>query len=256
MVAWRKKSAVSENPVPAGGGGADALPSATAGAAAIPEAAPAAPPAEPDSELLKRMADLEKAENLQKQIQQAQQAQAQQAQINANLEREKKPAVDPPKFSERDLKFLGQRPGIDRDPRLAQTAMGLESMGVPYGSDHFYRCMEEIFPASAYRRAEEHSLTATPKAAKPPAEPQMASEAPTGEEHSQERMPDESASFVSAPISREIPSFSTGRAPQRITLTAEEREFADKNHPGGQIGYAKDKLKMLERKALGLLQDG
>lgn len=66
---------------------------------------------------------------------------------------------------------------------------------------------------------------------------------------------------VSAPVSREVVSPSTGRAtPQKITLTAEEREMARLSMPNVDPGeaekiYAQEKLKLQRLKAQGHYQE-
>jgi len=62
---------------------------------------------------------------------------------------------------------------------------------------------------------------------------------------------------VSAPVSREIASPSTGRStPQKVTLTAEERDIARQSMPGTDPGeaeriYAQQKLRLQEAKKQG-----
>ena len=75
---------------------------------------------------------------------------AQQAQIEAQMRLERDQPRQP-QYSERDLAFMGARPGVEKNPEFLQMAMGLPTIGVPYGTDKFYSMLESAFPVSDFR---------------------------------------------------------------------------------------------------------
>jgi hypothetical protein len=148
----------------------------------------------------------------------------------AELERadtvQRQPPPPPqPQFSQRDMDFLNSRPGIERDSRLQPVAQAFAAQH-EYGSDAFYEALEGAFPVEHYQPA--------PKAAPR----QQAPSAP-----------------VSAPISREPASWSTGRplGDSVLKLTQQEHNLAI------QIGispaeYLAGKRRMLDEKKAGFHQ--
>ena len=115
------------------------------------------------------------------------------------LQRQAPPPQQQPQFRQRDTDFLNSRPGIERDSRLQPVAQAFAAQH-QYGSPEFYAALEDAFPASDYQPA--------PRAAPPR---QQAPSAP-----------------VSAPISREPASWSTGRplGESTLRLTAAEHDLA------------------------------
>jgi hypothetical protein len=130
------------------------------------------------SAIKQRLAELERAETLQRQP----------------------PPQPQPQLSERDRAFLDSRPGVDRDPRLPIIAQAFAAKH-EYGSPDFYEALESAFPVSDYQ--------STPPKAAPPRRQSMGGP-------------------VSAPVSRESPSWSSGRPASESTtrLTPQDRELA------------------------------
>jgi hypothetical protein len=266
MVAIRKRiSAEIENPV------ASSPPVGT-GAASIQDAPVAAPVPTDDREALrKRLTELEAAERNAAQLRQ------QQAEIRAQMLREQ-PPPEAPRFSERDLAFIGARPGIERDPRMAHMVNGLEGAGIAYGTERFYQMMEAAFPLSDYRRVEPEPKPVAPAA---PAAPAPVAPAPVSNgnasnvyakpdsnidalmlaesrrmesDPAREPVHHTNAAIVSAPVSRESFSYSTGRPTQsRVVLSRDERDLA-RSCGVSESEWARGKLKMEARRRAGLLQ--
>jgi hypothetical protein len=140
------------------------------------------------------------------------------------LSRQPPPQPQPqPQFSQRDADFISSRPGIERDSRLQPVAQAFAEKH-QYGSPEFYEALENAFPVSDYRT----TTKAAPSRQQAPSAP------------------------VSAPISREPASWSTGRPASESTtrLTPAETELA------GMIGltpaeYLAGKRRMLEEKKAG-----
>jgi hypothetical protein len=193
--------------------------------------------------LRQRVADLERAEQIQRDAQ---------AQIRSNMD-VRGPNDEPPKMqlSERDLEWLGQRPGIERDPEFIRMASNMPG----YGTDRFYDILSMAFPVENWRRQE-----APPQ---PTPEPQLATE-PRRHEYSDEeilreakrieREHAEAAKLYSAPVSREPPGMSSGQRPMRIQLSVEERQMA-KSLGLSEQEYAKQKARMLTEKKAGFHPD-
>src|SRR6516165_7870276 len=142
-------------------GGSIVQPVATGGAPA--EAAPAPTIQEQENVLRRRLQEQDNAERIQQEAFAAQQAA--QAQIRANLDvagpNDERP---PSKLSERDLQWLGQRPGVEHDPEFLTMAQNTPG----YGTDRYYDILSYAFPAKRYRRVE--------PAPQPQPAPQMATE--------------------------------------------------------------------------------
>ena len=100
-------------------------------------------------------------------VQQAEAAQREafekQRQIAAQMQIEREQPKEPPQLSERDLEFLGARPGVQNDPAFNQAVQALAHV-YQYGSDDFYRAMELKYPVSNFRRVEprQEELAAAP----------------------------------------------------------------------------------------------
>jgi hypothetical protein len=257
MVAIRKRNAE----VPAVS--LDASPPVTAGAGVAMDA-PSLPSPVPDTKeaLQKRLAELEAAEAKAAQLRQ------QQAEIRAQMVREQK-QPEAPKLSQRDLEFIGARPGIERDVRMAHMANGLEAAGIAYGTERFYQMMEAAFPLSDYRRTEPANGNATPEPQPTPqpapqphrqrfAKPEtdidalmLADSRRTGAEPRREY----NGGIHSAPPSRESFSPSTGRPTAgRVVLSADERALARSCGVSDQE-WAMGKVKLEQRRKAGLLQE-
>jgi hypothetical protein len=136
------------------------------------------------------------------------------------------PPQPQPQLSERDRAFLNSRPGVEKDSRLQIVARAFAETH-KYGSPEFYEALEGAFPAADYQ----------PAKAAPPR--QQVPSAP-----------------VSAPISREPASWSTGRplSDSTLKLTPAEHELAV------MIGispaeYLAGKRRMLEEKKAGFHND-
>jgi hypothetical protein len=226
-------------------------------------AAPSAAPVPDTREVLqKRLQELEAAEAKAAQLRQ------QQAEIAAQMVREQK-QPEAPKLSERDLQFIGARPGIERDVRMAHMANGLEAAGIAYGTERFYQMMEAAFPLSDYRRTEPTNGNATPQPTPQPAPHISPERFAKPETNVDALMLAESRRIEAEPISREpIPhgtmappsresySYSTGqRMPGRVVLSRDERDLA-RSCGVSMEDWAKGKLRMEERRRAGLLQDG
>ena len=212
--------------------------------------------------LQKRLAELEAAEKNAAALRQRQ------AEIQAQMVREQK-QPEAPKLSERDLAFIGARPGIERDVRMAHMANGLEAAGIAYGTERFYQMMEAAFPLSDYRRTEPTNGNATPQPTpqQPHISPERFAQPETdvdalmlaesrrveAEPISREPMPTYGAV---APPSRESYSYSTGqRMPGRVVLSRAERDLA-RSCGVSMEDWARGKIKLEQRRQAGLLQDG
>jgi len=211
--------------------------------------------------LQKRLAELEAAEKNAAALRQRQ------AEIQAQMVREQK-QPEAPKLSERDLAFIGARPGIERDVRMAHMANGLEAAGIAYGTERFYQMMEAAFPLSDYRRTEPTNGNATPQPTpqQPHISPERFAQPETdvdalmlaesrrveAEPISREPMPTYGAV---APPSRESYSYSTGqRMPGRVVLSRAERDLA-RSCGVSMEDWARGKIKLEQRRQAGLLQD-
>ena len=108
------------------------------------------------------------------------------------------PPQPQPQLSQRDMDFLARRPGIAQDPKLQIVAQAFASQH-EYGSPDFYEALESAFPVADYRQT------------KPASSRQQS---PVG--------------GVSAPISREPASWSTGRplSDSTLRLTQQEHDLA------------------------------
>jgi hypothetical protein len=156
----------------------------------------------------------------------------QQAQIEAQMRLEKLEKEQPkPEFSERDIEFMGARPGIDKNPEFFQMAQGLPMLGINYGTDRFYNMLESAFPVSDFRRVE-----STKPETKPPAYAK-----------------EEDRPVMSAPISRELPSNGYRLGPSSYRLSPEERQIA-KASGMSDVDYARGRLRLEELKRRGLVQ--
>jgi hypothetical protein len=260
MVAIRKRPSV-ENP-------AASSPLVTAEAVMVDAPSAASVPASDDRETLRRrLAELESVERNAEALRQRQ------AEIAAQMVKQQRPP-EMPKLSQRDLEFIGARPGIEKDPRLAHMANGLEGAGIAYGSNRFYELLESAFPLSDYRRTEPEpkptpAPTPAPAAAPvaaannngPFAKPEtnidslMLAESRRMEDPAREPVRYTNASIVSAPPTRESLSLGTGRPmPGRVVLTRDERDLA-RSCGVSEVEWAKGKQKMEARRKAGLLQD-
>jgi len=167
------------------------------------------------------------------------------------------PQPEPPKLSERDLEFIGARPGIDKDPRLGHAAVSLEQLGIRWGTDRFYETLGSMFPLSDYRRVEPEP--------KPTGEPvQLATEAPSPAVPATPAPQVERVGPVtSAPVSREAPSLSSaGYRPSAsaIKLSPDQRQIAWNARPDlprdqAERLYARGVVELQRRKHAGLVQD-
>ena len=218
------------------------------GAADVPEPVPASPaPAaealEATSEALPESLPPQAAEAaLQQRLRELQQAEDYQRDMQQRLQAAVKPEPTPkqqeaPAFSERDLAFMGARPGIERDAQFLQTAQAL-SQTIGYGSDKFYSTLEHIFPISDFRRVEPETpaiVENVERIVEQPARPR--------------------GPVVSAPVSRDIPSAGTGRpSNSRVALTALELEIARQSGVS-PTEYARGKIRLMDEKSRGHHRD-
>jgi hypothetical protein len=217
-------------------------------APAVPVEPTAAPPQSdsPMGDVLERAADSipfppggPDPSAIQQQIQAQQLAEQKQREILAAMKIEQERPKEPPQFSERDLAFLGARPGIERDPAFHRGVQGI-SAAAPYGSDRFYALLEAAYPLEDYRRVEpKHNSDAAPPAIERE-EPKPARRV-----------------VVSAPVSRDVPSGNYESPRGRIVLSPTEREIAHgARHPGqsleeAEILYARNKALLEQRKREG-----
>jgi hypothetical protein len=180
------------------------------------------------SALQQQMAALKLAE-----LRQQERAQEFRANLAANMQQEPK-QQEAPQLSEKDREWLGARPGVERDPNVAQAA---QALGFVYGAgtDDFYHAMSLKFPISNYRRIEPKQSEDAP-AHHPTPEPEAPPTRP--------RIP------VQAPVSRSEPGGSYTPSPSSVKLSATEREIA---RASGQSDteYAKMKIKLAELKKAG-----
>jgi hypothetical protein len=210
----------------------------------VGDAVSAAASPSPDNLLRQRVADLGRAEQIQREAQ---------AQIASNMD-VRGVNDEPPKMqlSQRDLEWLGRRPGIERDPEFLRMA----SFTPGYGTDRFYQILDAAFPVENWRRQEPPP--------QPQPEPQLATE-PRRHEYTDAEIIAEAkriqaeqnhnAKLYSAPPSREIPSPASGQRQRFVQLTAEERQMA-RSLGLSEAEWARQKLRVAEEKRLGLHQDG
>jgi hypothetical protein len=214
------------------------------------EAAPAPTIQEQENNLRLRLQELERGEEIQREAHAAQQAA--QAQIRANLEpagpNDEKPQ---PKLSERDLEWLGARPGVEHDPEFMVMAQNTPG----YGTDRFYDILSVAFPVERYRRVEPQPQQQPAPALATEKRPQdMTDEDIIREAARINNERNANQYLYSAPPSRDIPSAATGRPVARVTLSHAEREMA-RLLGQDEITYAKNKQRMLEAKRLGMYPD-
>jgi hypothetical protein len=171
-----------------------------------------------------------------------QQAFEAQRQIAAQMAIEKTPKQEPPQLSERDLEFLGARPGIQSDPSFNQSVAALAHV-YKYGSDDFYKAMELKYPVSDFRRLEPKHQEDRP-------------DAPAFMETKMEEKPAQRRVVVSAPVSRSgQPSGGDySPSPSRVKLSAAERQIAAQSGLT-DAQYAEQKIKMERLKASGFYRE-
>jgi hypothetical protein len=188
-----------------------------------------------------RLAEIEAAERFQK------------TQIASQMAPAEPKPPEPPKLSERDLEFLGARPGIDRDPRLPVVAQAFAAT-LGHDTDEFYSAMANAFPIERYRRVEPQTNGSEPQRASEPPKP-----APPPPRRPYNGPP------VSAPISREPPAMSSGQRPssqQSVRLSPDQREISAQiaatrgisQREAEQI-YARELLQINRNKASGVYRD-
>jgi len=236
-----------------GAGSAEVGPVAADVPAPVPTSpAPAAEALEATSEALPEPMPPQPAESaLQARLREMQAAEEAQQQYQRDMQERLQAAVKPeptpkqqeaPGFSERDLAFMGARPGIERNAQFLQTAQAL-SQTIGYGSDKFYSTLEHIFPVSDFRRVEPE----TPAIVEPIIEQQPAR--PRGP-------------VTQAPPSRQSVSAGTGRPMgSKVALTALEKEIALSTRQPGMtdqqalIEYSRNKLRLQSEKQAGFYRD-
>jgi hypothetical protein len=194
---------------------------------ATAETLPLPPPQQPQEDaataLQRRLAELDRAAQLQ-------------AETLANMQLDKpQPKPEEPQFSERDLQWLGARPGIEKDPTVGPTANAL-AYAFGNGTDEFYRAMDVRFPIDHYRRIEskQDEVPAMP--------PRAASET--------EAPPTEWRVVTSAPVSRGVPSDSYVPSPGKVHLSKDEMDIAAASNMT-PVEYAREKLKLEALKKQG-----
>src|SRR5262245_48852545 len=123
LVALRKRPAMAAKGEPATESAAGTEPIPQSGGIE-PAAAPAAEPAGA-SNIREQLAALQAGEGLL----QRQREEEHRARLAAQMKIEQQPKQEQPKLSERDLEFLGARPGIQNDPNFFRTAGALPGYG-------------------------------------------------------------------------------------------------------------------------------
>ena len=167
-----------------------------------------------------------------------QQAFEQQRQIAAAMQIEKAQPQEPPQLSERDLQFLGSRPGVQNDPTFNQSVQALAHV-YQYGSDDFYQALDLRYPRSHYRREE----------------PRHEPEPPAIVERNVEEPKPTRRIVTSAPVSRSgAPSGDYVAGPDSVKLTAEERHFAAQSGVS-EAEYGRNKLRLAALKKSGMYNE-
>lgn len=145
--------------------------------------------------------------------------------------------------------WLAQRPGLNEHPQAIALSRHLIQQGCVLGSPFWREQME----ARGFRPGDYRPRAEIPESALATTEPQAAKhEQPTMDKTER----DESARFVSAPVSRSNgPSYGGYRlSPSSIRLSKDERDIARASGMS-DIEYARQKIKLSEMKAAGLLND-
>jgi hypothetical protein len=156
-----------------------------------------------------------------------------------------------PNLSDAKRSFIRNHPEILDRPDSGTLHFGALDLGIPEDSPAYFNHIENGLAANNA----EKPFTAGPLAIERPAIVQQAKELA-------KQQPRSSGPVVSAPVSRDSISISTGKPlDTRVRLTAEQREIAHLSMPGipkaeAEKAYAKNLLKMQTMKAGGLLQDG
>jgi hypothetical protein len=215
----------------------------SAGAAPAETAAPVAPP---DDGLRGRLAQFERAQQIQQQIHTQMQP------------------------TPRDVEFIQARPGILNDPRFLEVVRNLP--GWPH--DEFYHQLEARFPIGDYQNRQEPAPP-QPEPKEPPVQQHVPPPRPTNgappRYASEVRRPGDQARedeallraaaaeqarggpVYAAPPTREV-NYSGRPAPtSRVTLSPAEREICRINKIS-ESDYAKGKLALEARKASGMMQ--
>jgi hypothetical protein len=138
-------------------------------------------------------------------------------------------------MSAEDERTLSERPEMIDYPRLTAIAAHEAAQQHERGTDSHRQATRQIFDEHLARLQAQDTATATaqpaPEFFRPPPTPLPAEPS--------------RASFVSAPVSREVPTGSGSRSNRQIRLTAEEREAA-KMAGITEVEYAKQKQKFTE----------
>ena len=205
-------------------------------------------PALSDSSLRDRLAQLERAQQIQQQIH---------------------TQIQMPQPTERDLEFIRARPGVLSDPEFLRVVRGLPN----WPSDEFYATLESHFPVHQSRP---EPSPPQPEPKEPPAVQHVPPPRPTNgaapRYASEVRRPGDQARedeallraaaaeqarggpVYAAPPTREV-NYSGRPAPtSRITLTPAEREICRINKIS-EVDYAKGKAQLAARKASGMMQE-
>jgi hypothetical protein len=142
-------------------------------------------------------------------------------------------------LSDREEDFLIEHPNLIDDPALLQTlSMEAEKRGIPRNTDEFFEVVKS--GASQHRRVSEP----TEAAVSPKPRPSLAVPSP--------RLQNDSASIVSAPVSRDSGSYSysggqSGRTLSSIRLTPAQKEAA-KFSGVDEVTYARNLIRLREEK--------
>ena len=208
-------------------------------------------------DLRARLADLQRAEQAQREhyLQK-------QAELLANMvpQPQEQPKAQ---FGARDYAFVEAR-GLRLDsPEVVRAAERAMTSGAPWPSDEFYQAMEQLLPLPPQQEnnggSREKSLhgmggdlEVEQAAPRPQTRAALATEEREAEpEHERPVVSPEEirrAALTSAPPSREMPSMRTGRQEGRVTLSVVEREIA-KGSGLTDIEYAAQKLRLQREKA-------
>ena len=191
------------------------------------------PPGQDANALQAQLAAVQQAEAAQRE------AFEQQRQIAAAMQIERQQPKEPPQLSERDLQFLGARPGIQSDPTFSQSIAALAHV-YQYGSDDFYKAMEMKYPVSNFRRVE----------------PKQHEDSPPPRIVEREEPKPSRRVVTSAPVSRNesgAPSSYTP-SPSSVKLSPAEREIAA-GAGMSDADYARNKLRLAKLKESGFYNE-
>jgi hypothetical protein len=184
--------------------------------------------------LKEQIAAFNRAEEMQRQHQAAMMAMAQHVPVTRE---QKLDAWRSQGMTQAEEAFLNQHPEMVDHPQVLTAAIGTTMRsGVSRDAPEFFDKVKSNFNFHL-RRFQQQAAAQSPEFFRPPPTPAPAR--PT------------SASYVSAPVSRDVPSVErSARPPSKVTLSAEELEAARFSGVSPET-YAKNKLRLMSAKARG-----